>query len=231
MPIKSFEVVLSELSLDLIRQWADSKIVSRGRDYWNSGKVQNVIRLKENTVLATVKGSRNYTTMVQFGDTLHSQCTCPFGSRCKHAVALLYTLLELQKTKKIPELSDTDERLEHDNELIEGSDLSSTATLKTAKAYIQELCEKDAKELLIEMVTKMERALDLILVKQRLENGNAKTLWHEIRQQMESMRKGPDWEPQSRSLIMMAKLMARQMKCSSNWILLCKKLKCLGQKS
>jgi uncharacterized Zn finger protein len=129
--------------------------VSRGRDYWNSEKVQNVIRLKDNTILATVKGSRNYSTMVQLGGKLHSQCTCPFGSRCKHAVALLYTLLEFQKTKKIPELSDPDERMDlllksdtseeddfDDNELIEGSKLSSAATRKTAKAYIQELCEK-----------------------------------------------------------------------------------------
>jgi len=204
---------LDNLTLDSIRQWAGHKIASRGKDYWNRGKVQDLVRFSDGSILASVTGTRKYTTLVHSKNGLSSQCTCPFGTHCKHAAALIYQLLELHKSKKLPDLVQNDERMElllgwdeqnhigDDEESEEESDWGSasrkgyttTKALQSVEKFIQNLSESEAKELLLELIAKNSKVYDAIQAKRRLENGDVKSIWREIRQQLELLRNGPDW--------------------------------------
>lgn len=73
-------------------------ILRRGKIYWKHGLV-TIKEFDGQTYTATVKGTQNYTTTATLdGDeVVNISCTCPYGSRCKHEVALLYEIHARQK--------------------------------------------------------------------------------------------------------------------------------------
>jgi uncharacterized Zn finger protein len=103
-----------KLSWDDLKDWAGSKIVSRGRDYQRSGYVKDLALTSEGALLAWVAGTRRYATLVDIQKgKLIDDCTCPYDDTCKHAVAVVLEALEcLKKNKEIPTCSKNDERLE-----------------------------------------------------------------------------------------------------------------------
>ncbi|MDO9097826.1 MAG: SWIM zinc finger family protein, partial [Candidatus Methanoperedens sp.] len=62
-------------------------IFERGMDYFEDERVTNVIKLK-NTLIGEVMGSAIYKTQVAL-DNLGCDCSCPYGTNCKHGVAVL----------------------------------------------------------------------------------------------------------------------------------------------
>ena len=81
-----------------LERWAGRGAVGRGRDYALDGAVLSLtVASHGDVVLAEVSGTRGspYSTMVTFvGDTGRgpqwvSRCSCPVGTKCKHAVALV----------------------------------------------------------------------------------------------------------------------------------------------
>lgn len=62
-------------------------IFERGMDYFEDERVTNVIKLK-NTLIGEVMGSAIYKTQVDL-DNLGCDCSCPYGTNCKHGVAVL----------------------------------------------------------------------------------------------------------------------------------------------
>ena len=67
----------------------------RGRRIFrHSGVSKAVWEVVDRTVVAQVRGGRQYTTRLELGSgSLETLCTCPFGEYCKHAAALAYFLL------------------------------------------------------------------------------------------------------------------------------------------
>jgi uncharacterized Zn finger protein len=101
---KEPELVLSRwknLSWDDLTDWTGSKTLSRGRGYANSQHVSQLARTDDGMLLAWVQGTERYATHVQIhaadknGETLTSQCSCPVGYRCKHAVAVILSYLDV----------------------------------------------------------------------------------------------------------------------------------------
>ena len=81
-----------------LERWAGKGAMGRGRDYALDGAVLSVtVASHGDVVLAQVGGSRGspYSTMLTFvGDTARgpqwvSRCSCPVGTKCKHAVAVV----------------------------------------------------------------------------------------------------------------------------------------------
>lgn len=70
------------------------KILNRGRDYANDGRVTD-IRFEHGSIVGTVRGHRAYFVEILFsGETVTGMyCTCPYaedGTPCKHMAAVLY---------------------------------------------------------------------------------------------------------------------------------------------
>jgi uncharacterized Zn finger protein len=101
-----------DLTWSDLEDWAGSRILSRGASYNKSGLVQE-LTLSDGSLLAWVRGSRRYATTVSLTrGKLASDCTCPYGGTCKHAVAVVLDYLDRVKRKeKVPLAGADDERL------------------------------------------------------------------------------------------------------------------------
>jgi len=62
----------------------NNSVIERGRDYLNN--ITYCVKVAD-FLYAEVKGSRAYNTKVNL-KTLDGSCSCPYGTNCKHAVAL-----------------------------------------------------------------------------------------------------------------------------------------------
>ncbi len=106
--------LFKNLSWDDLKKWAGSRIASRGKDYQISGQVEDLALTPDGAMVAWVQGADLYATLVdvQKGELI-SDCNCPYGDTCKHAVAVVLEGLDLLKKKKeIPICSNKDKRLE-----------------------------------------------------------------------------------------------------------------------
>lgn len=107
----------SSLTWEDLDRWAGSRSVSRGRTYHRGGRVKDLVISADGKLLATVTGGRRYATSVWLepsatrSDALGSLCTCPIGSRCKHAVAVVAAYLQvLANDEAVPLADDADPR-------------------------------------------------------------------------------------------------------------------------
>lgn len=109
--METIHAVLRKLTLEDLREWAGSKILSRGQSYLMN--VKGLSYLEDGTLAAWVSGSDLYTTSVCLstdGDFDYS-CTCPYDwGPCKHAVAVvLAAAKQLKQKKEIPLLNHNDD--------------------------------------------------------------------------------------------------------------------------
>ncbi|MCY3762848.1 MAG: hypothetical protein OXH50_16490 [Gemmatimonadetes bacterium] len=97
-----------------MENWAGSRIVARGQSCLESRAVQDLKRAEDGALVAWVQGSRRYATRVRTEgrNNLQSECTCPYWTTCKHAVAVVLEYLENIKNKKaIGRVEEDDPRL------------------------------------------------------------------------------------------------------------------------
>jgi hypothetical protein len=82
---------LAGITEEDVRDCCDFKIYRRGQEYYEEGMVEELMHNKaNNTVIATVKGTREY--QIEFGleeGGIYSTCDCPYDGVCKHTVAVL----------------------------------------------------------------------------------------------------------------------------------------------
>jgi uncharacterized Zn finger protein len=100
-----------DLDWATLEDWAGTKTLSRGKQYQCDGQVRDLVRSANGAVVAWVDGTRRYATAVYFEDGLVSECTCPVGVSCKHAVAVVLEYLALcEKKIAVPSLPAGDSR-------------------------------------------------------------------------------------------------------------------------
>jgi len=118
------------LTWDDLEEWAGGRSVERGRTYQRGGRVKNLAVTDAGELLATVRGSYepNYTTTAALkpgkAKSLSSNCTCPVGLNCKHAVAVIAEYLDAVAKGRVvaktdgndPRWAELDEAEEHDEE-------------------------------------------------------------------------------------------------------------------
>ena len=108
-----------DLTWDDLDLWAGGPSLARGQEYYRGGLVRELAITAEGQLLAWVQGTQLYATAVELHpagtglDTpLHSRCSCPVSHRCKHAVAVILTYLDLlKKGKPAPVADEGDPRL------------------------------------------------------------------------------------------------------------------------
>lgn len=90
----------------------EPKILARGRQYWQQGKVTD-FSCTEDGIHATVLGSDEYEVDIELdgGEVTDTCCTCPYGEydNCKHMAAVLFAVTEdgTPKKKKAARASDS----------------------------------------------------------------------------------------------------------------------------
>ncbi|MDO8871698.1 MAG: SWIM zinc finger family protein [Methanoregula sp.] len=94
-----------------LEDWAGTKTLSQGRQYQTEGRVHEMVRSRNGAIIAWVNETERYATAVYFKEGIQSVCTCPVGSCCKHAVAvILEYLAKPEDNRQIPDLPDDDPR-------------------------------------------------------------------------------------------------------------------------
>ena len=100
-----------DLDWAMLEDWAGTKTLSRGRQYQRDGRVRDLVHSANGAIVAWVEGTERYATAVYFDDGLVSECTCPVGDSCKHAVAVVLEYLALcEKKIAVPTLQVSDTR-------------------------------------------------------------------------------------------------------------------------
>ena len=116
------------LTWDDLEVWAGSRTVKRGRSYQRGRRVKKLGITADGQLLATVQGNDDYATTVSLQylrqkNTLASECTCPVGYSCKHAVAVIAEYLDaIANGRTVSHADDDDDRwtqLSGDSELDE----------------------------------------------------------------------------------------------------------------
>jgi uncharacterized protein YbaA (DUF1428 family) len=87
------------LTLKNFKQAIPANILTRGRDYYQAGRVVDLELDGDDTWSAAIEGTEPYTvTIAQQPDgSLACECTCPYdlGEHCKHVAAALYAIEEV----------------------------------------------------------------------------------------------------------------------------------------
>jgi len=86
---------LAGITEEDVRDFSDFKVFNRGQEYYEEGMVEELMYNKaNNTVIATVKGTREYQIEFRLEEGgIYSTCNCPYDGVCKHTVAVLLNFI------------------------------------------------------------------------------------------------------------------------------------------
>lgn len=208
----------SELTWDDLEEWAGSRIVARGRSYQRKGSVRELQRDDEGALVAWVSGSRLYATSVTIEGSkdLISECTCPYWTTCKHAVAVVVEYLEMAKSgtavsgvkaddQRVEQLgarmeifTDAEEfdALQLDEEYAETlseSSGSSQSPDSSLRAYLQEHTNAELVALLLELAETHDEVRQSLENRRSLTSGETRKVLQRIRSEIAALEE-PDWE-------------------------------------
>ncbi|MFH0787323.1 MAG: SWIM zinc finger family protein [Pseudomonadota bacterium] len=207
------------LSWDDLREWAGSKIVSRGKDYQKSGYVEDLAFTPDGALIAWVLGTHRYATLVDVQKgKLISDCNCPYGDTCKHAVAVVLEGLDfLNKKKEISPCSDGDKRLqalddfelddeweeeEWDNDWkkepkkhrpIQISSGSKTKSSQSFSTFLEGRTKTQLIDLIQELANSLPEIRQALEDRQALSTGTVNKMVQSIRNEIDELSSEPGW--------------------------------------
>lgn len=162
MPPNKKKSPFISLSWNDLTEWAGSKIVSRGKSYQTYGRVKDISRFSDSDLIAWVEGTKRYVTRVRMENgNLSSSCTCPYGYRCKHAVAVILEYLDcLKKNVPVPQIAQYDSRFQipedSDTDEDEYPDAAESANAEQYDQW-QSYLSKHNKNQLIKIISELAR--------------------------------------------------------------------------
>lgn len=215
--METISALLGNLTLEDLREWAGTKIFSRGQSYIRH--VKELSRLEDGTLAAWVSGSEIYATSVCLNDEgdFDYFCTCPYDwGPCKHAVAVVLSAAEQVKRKKeIPLLkneddlyhalfedseddyADDDDWPDEDEDEDEDSAPETSKERRRGNPRVQKILEGMEKDKLIEMLLELtahypeiERG---ILEKEQLATGRVDKVLSALRREIRTVTSEPAW--------------------------------------
>lgn len=197
-----------------LESWAGTKIVSRGRSYQRSKYVSDLSITGSGELVAWVEGSATYATMVSLdNEEISSECTCPYHSACKHAVAVVLEYLDcLENGCKVPEAGKKDERLnlisryidkevdDYDifDDEIESEDMASTKQgVSSSKTRLEEFLKKRSKSELFNLITDIlerhDEVREELAFNVRLKTASSPSLAKTVEREIEEAASEPAW--------------------------------------
>jgi len=200
------------LSWDNLREWAGSKIVSRGQSYQRQKLVSKLTVLNNGGLLAWVDGTHRYAIQVTIDEDglPESTCTCPYGCDCKHGVAVVLEYLEqIKKNKRVPKAAKDDERLSlfdedgWDDDIGEVEDeddydCDESPLTKKAKpeiaAYLDGKTKTQLAELIYDLAGKFPKMAQELTDRKQLASGNVKSLITRLKKDIRQTSNEPGWQ-------------------------------------
>jgi uncharacterized Zn finger protein len=204
MPIKKRRLKrFSDLTWNDIEDWADGKIVSRGKSYQRQGRVSDLAVTDDGSLIAWVDGTERYATRVVMDEDglPDSICTCPYELDCKHGVAVVIEYLKrVENNRRVPNAEQDDDRLE----LLEDEDRDNEpnddekAVSEDIRQDIDGFLKGKTKAQLIDLIHELagqypEMARDLSDRKQLI-SGNTKMLVTRLRREIRDIGNDPGWQ-------------------------------------
>jgi uncharacterized Zn finger protein len=204
--------LFAQLSWDDLREWAGSKIVSRGKSYQHQKLVSKLAVLDNGGLLAWVNGTRKYATQVTMdeGGLPESICTCPYGCDCKHGVAVVLEYLEqMKKDKRVPRAAKDDERLllfdgdGWDDDIVDfddedNYDHNESPLKKKAKPDVSDYLNGKTKtqltELIADLAGKFPKMAQELIDRKQLASGNVKSLITHLKKDIREIASEPGWQ-------------------------------------
>lgn len=196
------------LSWDNLREWAGSKIVSRGKSYQRQKLVSKLAVLNNGGLLGWVDGTHQYATQVTIDEDglPESICTCPYGCDCKHGVAVVLEYLEqVEKNKKVPKATQNDERLtlfdndDWEDDFDEYGEYEKEASLSKKDeteitTFLKDKTKAQLTELIIELAGKFPRMTQELTDRQQLLSGDVKLLIKRLKKEIREITSEPGWQ-------------------------------------
>ena len=208
----------SELTWDDLEEWAGSRIVARGRSYQRKGAVRDLQRDEAGALVAWVVGSHLYASRVSIerSKNLMSECTCPYWTTCKHAVAVVLEYLEMAKkgtavarveaddpllsaldaiteNDKEPLEFDVDDLVEEPDETLSDSIETGQSRDTTLRTYLQEHTKAELVELLLELAETHGEVRQSLENRRSLTSGEIRKVLKSIRSEIAALEE-PAWE-------------------------------------
>lgn len=190
-----------------LQDWAGRESVVRGKNYQREGRVRTLHRRSPTELEATVRGTVSYDVRVtRTGPELDSECTCPVGARCKHAVAtILEYLLRLERNITVPDAPPIDsaaQNLLNSNPppvpvrtaAEESGESDDTAGAKGLPAnYIEGLKGQEIRQLLMELADRHPSVRQELQERAQLATDEAQPLIQKTLREIRRQTSEPAW--------------------------------------
>jgi uncharacterized Zn finger protein len=197
----------ARIALSQLRAWAGEAVFKRGQDYEVRGRVRELAATAEGALVAWVQGSQRYATRVTLRpDQLATDCTCPYGGTCKHAVAVALAYLSRpEQAPPLPIVPATDPRLVLlERQAAAAAMLDSQAALSVQpgaepahepalQAFLTAHTQAELVALLIELAQRFPEVRDALAVRQMLSSDDAGQLEAEVLGRIIAASAEPDW--------------------------------------
>lgn len=199
-----------DLSWNDLREWAGSKIVSRGKSYQRQKLVSKLAILDNRVLLAWVDGTHRYATQVTMNEDglPESTCTCPYGIDCKHGVAVILEYLEhIKKDLRVPRAPEDDERFSlfdgerwgcDEDEDEDEDDYDDSHRGKKTKseiaAYLNGKTKGQLTELIYDLAEKFPNLAQELIDRKQLASGNVKSLITRLKKDIRELASEPGWQ-------------------------------------
>ncbi len=192
-----------DLSWDDLNHWVGSKIVSRGRNCQQQGRVSDLVTTGEGGLLAWVNGSEQYVTkVIMNSDGLpESLCTCPYELDCEHGVAVVLEYLErVGSSRVVPNAGQDDSRISMlENDIWDsgtegGTGFLSEHILKDVEAYLKNKSRSQLRELIIELSQKYPEIAQDLSDRRQILTGDIDSLVNRLRREIHEVGNEPGWQ-------------------------------------
>ncbi len=188
-----------------LQHWAGATTAARGWDYQRAGRVRDLARTATGALIAWVHGSARYATRVGLNEQgLLSTCTCPYGARCKHAVAVVLDhLAAAQQGRDLPTASANDSRLvlldnpvaawAHDEDEEAGTP-TGAATPTALRTFLAAQAPTTLIDLVVELADQFPEIGRALAARHALASGRVDGLVGEVRALIAEATATPQWD-------------------------------------
>ena len=190
----------SDLTWDDIEVWAGGKIVSRGKNYQQQGRVSDLAGTEDGGLIAWVDGSARYATRVVLGEDglPDSVCTCPCGLNCKHGVAVVIEYLKrVENNRSVPKAKQDDQRLrmlDWDGEpSTDDENVMSEDLRQDIDAFLQGKTKAQLIDLIHDLAGQYPEMARELSDRKQVISGNTEPLVTRLRKEIRDLGEEPGW--------------------------------------